>query len=352
MDARAGAQLEALERRLEAAGRRPLDRHAHPWLTWLLVMALVTGGIVYLISRSESQTDARSRSISWSGVIRWSSLTGSDDATAVLNDSVRADPLSDSGSDRQSPADADARESAALDAQPAPKPAPKSDSAQSGQGGDPRVSIVVRNRLSPAAGPRTVTAMSRADIMAVQRALERLGYEVGGVDGVVGRRTRAAISAWQTQQGLPTDGQVSEELLRGLVMMTPKDMPTPNERPDQAIGMPSSPIVQSAQPALDRFQPHERAVIERWCAAGRQAADRLGYFRCLAEQARQFPDGTGLPDLRLSDVDLGRRAISAANDRCVVDRPDTDPQWIFKCMAEVMERVTTSADRARRSTTN
>lgn len=50
----------------------------------------------------------------------------------------------------------------------------------------------------------------------VQQALKDLGYEIGTVDGVIGRRTTAAITAFQTVAGLPVDGQVSDGLARAL----------------------------------------------------------------------------------------------------------------------------------------
>jgi surface antigen len=50
----------------------------------------------------------------------------------------------------------------------------------------------------------------------VQQALKDLGYDIGTVDGVIGRRTTAAISAFQTVAGLPVDGQVSDGLSRAL----------------------------------------------------------------------------------------------------------------------------------------
>ena len=47
----------------------------------------------------------------------------------------------------------------------------------------------------------------------VQSALQRFGYDVGGIDNIVGRKTRAAIIAYQRHNGLEPTGEPSEELL-------------------------------------------------------------------------------------------------------------------------------------------
>lgn len=47
-----------------------------------------------------------------------------------------------------------------------------------------------------------VGAMFRSDIAALQRLLEREGYDVGGADGFPGFRTRRSIGEWQAKQGL------------------------------------------------------------------------------------------------------------------------------------------------------
>jgi peptidoglycan hydrolase-like protein with peptidoglycan-binding domain len=50
----------------------------------------------------------------------------------------------------------------------------------------------------------------------VQRLLRSLGYEPGGIDGVVGARTREAISDYQAATRRRADGVVSSELLASL----------------------------------------------------------------------------------------------------------------------------------------
>jgi lytic murein transglycosylase len=47
------------------------------------------------------------------------------------------------------------------------------------------------------AGWGDVGGLHRSDIAAMQRGLEKLGHDVGGVDGLVGFRTRRSIGQWQ-----------------------------------------------------------------------------------------------------------------------------------------------------------
>jgi hypothetical protein len=56
-----------------------------------------------------------------------------------------------------------------------------------------------------------------ADRLAAQKALNLLGFDVGGSpDGVVGVNTRAALRAWQKARGLTADGYLSVEMVRRL----------------------------------------------------------------------------------------------------------------------------------------
>ena len=56
----------------------------------------------------------------------------------------------------------------------------------------------------PATDPPIV--LSSAEIKAVQEALARLGYRVGKADGILGKRSAAAIDEWQDKMGLARTG--------------------------------------------------------------------------------------------------------------------------------------------------
>ena len=60
------------------------------------------------------------------------------------------------------------------------------------------------------------SALRTEDIAGAQSALNALGYGVGAADGVVGSRTRAALRAFQLEQGLPADGYPDAATLEAL----------------------------------------------------------------------------------------------------------------------------------------
>jgi len=62
--------------------------------------------------------------------------------------------------------------------------------------------------------PPDATGMTIADRRNLQRRLTAAGFDTEGSDGVIGPKTRAAISAYQRQQGLVVTGEPSLTLLR------------------------------------------------------------------------------------------------------------------------------------------
>lgn len=70
---------------------------------------------------------------------------------------------------------------------------------------------------SPAISSPSAPAPSRpapdATVQAIQRRLNELGYDAGTPDGLMGRRTRSAIVAFQRDMGLPEDRQPGGDLL-------------------------------------------------------------------------------------------------------------------------------------------
>jgi lytic murein transglycosylase len=55
--------------------------------------------------------------------------------------------------------------------------------------------------------------LSGEEIMSLQRKLSARGHDVGGVDGIIGERTRIAIQAEQARLGLPADAWPTRALL-------------------------------------------------------------------------------------------------------------------------------------------
>lgn len=61
-----------------------------------------------------------------------------------------------------------------------------------------------------------VANLSFAQIQQLQTILTQQGYDVGGIDGVLGEQTRAAVRVVQQQLGLPADGYPTTDLLARL----------------------------------------------------------------------------------------------------------------------------------------
>ena len=69
--------------------------------------------------------------------------------------------------------------------------------------------------------PEAAQPLRRDDVEDAQRALNALGYEAGTPDGLMGRRTRAALRAYQLEQGLPADGFPGPDTLQELRVEAP-----------------------------------------------------------------------------------------------------------------------------------
>jgi putative chitinase len=54
-------------------------------------------------------------------------------------------------------------------------------------------------------------------VRTLQRALRRVGHDPGAADGVFGQGTAAAVTAFQRESGLATDGVVGPETAHALV---------------------------------------------------------------------------------------------------------------------------------------
>ena len=128
-----------------------------------------------------------------------------------------------------------------MDGRPVPDHGPASILAPMGAGGPafmifPNFAVILRynnsesyaigighlsDRLvggSPIRGafPPDAQGMTIADRQELQRRLTAAGFDTEGSDGVIGPRTRAAISGYQAQAGLPVTGEPSLELLAQL----------------------------------------------------------------------------------------------------------------------------------------
>lgn len=64
-----------------------------------------------------------------------------------------------------------------------------------------------------AAWPRDEVALTHDDRIAFQTDLKALGYDIGDIDGILGRKARAALRAYQKAHGLPADGFPTQAIL-------------------------------------------------------------------------------------------------------------------------------------------
>jgi membrane-bound lytic murein transglycosylase B len=67
----------------------------------------------------------------------------------------------------------------------------------------------------PMAGawPKGEKPLSTTQAMEMQRTLQRLGFNVGEIDGRIGEQVQTAIRAYQRRQGMVADGYASVALL-------------------------------------------------------------------------------------------------------------------------------------------
>jgi len=81
----------------------------------------------------------------------------------------------------------------------------------SDMGADNMVPVIVENaEMAPtaAAGEMAETDSGKPTTKQIQQALKNAGFYAGKVDGDLGPRTKKAIEAFQTQNGLKADGKV------------------------------------------------------------------------------------------------------------------------------------------------
>ena len=64
--------------------------------------------------------------------------------------------------------------------------------------------------------PINEPALSRKDILSIQKKLNQLGFNAGHADGIAGPRTRSAIRQYQRANNLIVDGYIGSQLLQAL----------------------------------------------------------------------------------------------------------------------------------------
>ncbi|GAK50005.1 hypothetical protein Despr_2905 [Candidatus Moduliflexus flocculans] len=73
-------------------------------------------------------------------------------------------------------------------------------------------------------------ASEKARVKQAQIALRQRGYQIGQVDGIWGKQTRAALTRFQQDQGLPVSGELDDATLADLGLLSPA-LPTSGAAP-------------------------------------------------------------------------------------------------------------------------
>lgn len=135
----------------------------------------------------------------------------------------------------------------------------------------------------------------------IQRQLSLLGFDPRGVDGIFGRGSRAAISAWQKAQGALATGYLSAAELPRLALQADR----------RAAELEAEAAARQAE--LER---QDRRFWQDTGAAGDEAG--------LRAYMRKYPDGlfADVAKARLDAIEADLRAQAAAQDRQAWDRAE------------------------------
>ena len=90
-------------------------------------------------------------------------------------------------------------------------------------------------------------------VRSIQRELTSQGYFPGTVDGMPGLMTRAAIMAFEFDNGLSLKGQADPELLKLLLLGLPQDLPAGDARAGEVVGTEARQVVATIQQTLQQL---------------------------------------------------------------------------------------------------
>lgn len=118
---------------------------------------------------------------------------------------------------------------------------------------------------APQAQRPSEVQMDRSTRRQVQAALNRLQFQVGVEDGIIGRGTRGGIQAWQRAQGFPATGYLTANQLN--ILLSPPAAPIAQSPPSTTPIDPTSPFGNAALPNFG-FAPAESANNAGVASAG------------------------------------------------------------------------------------
>lgn len=140
--------------------------------------------------------------------------------------------------------------------------------------------------------------LSRDDRREVQRSLSLIGFDPRGIDGIFGRGSRAAISAFQTSIGEDPTGYLTRSQVEKLAIEA------------EIKGL-----------ELEREAQLRKAELERKDRAYWEATGALGDEAGLRAYLARYPDGVfaEIATVRLEPFEAQRRAQAQAQDRAAWD---------------------------------
>jgi len=128
----------------------------------------------------------------------------------------------------------------------------------------------------------TATSSEADMIETIQRFLQQLGYDPGPVDGIMGKKTRTAIQAFQRDHNLRVDGEASMTLVEAITQATlAQAKPRPEQEQEQEQER------QPTQAELTTMSPNELYVRAVRFEAQGEIEKALRYYEYLMET---YPD--------------------------------------------------------------
>lgn len=156
-----------------------------------------------------------------------------------------------------------------------------------------------------------------ATVLAIQRRLNELGYNAGTPDGLFGNKTRAAILAFQRDNGIAVDGNASQGLLQ------------------KALG--------AGKPTHNRntiqITREEQESLEAACSTDKYVNGPAAYRACIDRHMASLKSGVRRPDLST----LSRAEKESIEAACSTEKYVNGPADYNKCLANQLAALSRQA---------
>jgi hypothetical protein len=143
------------------------------------------------------------------------------------------------------------------------------------------------------------------DAWYAQLLLQRVGYELGIVDGAMGPKTRKALREYQASRGLPVSGEITQETLdrlfaekdgiAGLVAIVRRELYEAETNPSPQItygyGEPAESTSETLARAMDAYDAGDFATAALLWAGLAERGDAVAQYNL----ALSYADGEGVP---------------------------------------------------------